>query len=81
MSQPSDGYIIITDERGFREMDTRLCPHCGGHFIIVPGSGKWRNYCHACDQPTCDKVKCHTHDPFQKRLDLVEAGKLPLRAL
>lgn len=80
-SLPTDGYIIICDERGFQEADTRLCPHCGGHFIIVPGSGKWRHFCSQCNSPTCNKAKCFEHSPFEKRLELVEQGKLPLRAL
>lgn len=77
----SDGYIIIADEKGFREMDTKSCPHCGNHFIIIPGSGKIRHFCQACSAPTCDSPRCFEHNPFEKRLELVEAGKLPLRAL
>lgn len=76
-----DGYILIVDEKGFREMDTKACPHCGGHFIVIPGSGKIRHFCQMCNAPTCDNAKCWEHSPFQKRLELVEAGKLPLRAL
>lgn len=76
-----DGLIIITDEKGFNEMQTRACPHCGGHFIVIPGSGKLRHFCHLCHAATCDKVQCYEHSSFEKRLDLVETGKLPLRAL
>ena len=76
-----DGYIIITDADGTKEFDTRSCPHCGGHFIIVPGSGRLRAFCQLCTAPICDKAQCLEHSPFMKRLELVEAGKLPLGAL
>lgn len=76
-----DGYLIITDEKGFREMDTRSCPHCGGHFIVIPGSGKLRHFCQLCNASTCDNAKCFEHSPVMKRIELIEAGKLPLRAL
>ncbi len=80
-SKASDGEIIVTDEAGFKSMRTLACPHCGGHFIIIPGSAKLRHFCQMCNAPTCDKAKCFEHSPFERRLDAVEAGKLPLRAL
>ena len=73
-----DGYLIITGAEGTIERDTKSCPHCGGFFIVIPGSGRLRAYCQLCDAPVCDKAKCLEHSPFEKRLDLVEAGKLPL---
>lgn len=76
-----DGYLILTDERGFREFDTRMCPHCGGFFIVIPGSGKPRHFCQLCNASTCDKPKCFEHSPVMKRIELIEAGKLALRAL
>lgn len=77
----TDGYLIVTDVSGTVEYDTRSCPHCGGHFVIVPGSGRLRHFCTLCNAPTCDKARCYEHDPFARRLDLVESGKLPLEAL
>lgn len=76
-----DGYIIITDAAGTKEFDTHGCPHCGSHFVIIPGSGRLRNFCMLCHAPTCDKAKCYEHSPFMKRVELVEAGKLPLDRL
>ncbi len=76
-----EGYLIITDAEGTREHKTFPCPHCGGFFVIVKGSGKLRHFCTLCGAPTCDKPKCFEHSPFEKRLDLIEAGKLPLEAL
>jgi hypothetical protein len=80
-SRSTDGVLIITDEKGFREMTTKSCPHCGGFFIIIPGSGKLRHYCQLCEAPTCDKGKCLVHSPVMRRIELIEAGKLPLKAL
>mgnify|MGYP001575938690 CR=1 FL=1 len=77
----TDGYVIITGASGTTEYDTHACPHCGGHFIIIPGSGRVRAFCQLCHAPICDKAKCLEHSPFAKRLDLVEAGKLPLERL
>ena len=84
----TDGYLIITDLGGTREYDTKSCPHCGGFFVVVPGSGRVRGFCQSCDAPLCDNPRCleitrwyRRHTPFKKRLDLVEAGKLPLEKL
>lgn len=76
------GYLIITDASGTREYDTRFCPHCGDVMVIVPGSGRLRAFCQPCGAPLCDKPRCIAeHSPFMKRVELVEAGKLPLDAL
>lgn len=77
----SDGYIVVVDEKGMLEFDTHQCPHCGLHFIIEPGSGKWRSFCTLCNAPTCNKASCFEHVPFEKKLEMVERGKMPLRAL
>jgi hypothetical protein len=77
----TDGYIISTGPGGTTEYDTRSCPHCGGHFVVVPGSGRLRNFCMLCHAPTCNAEKCYEHNVFMKRVELVEAGKLPLNAL
>lgn len=82
----SDGYIMVVDEAGFQEMDTKSCVHCGGHFVVIPGSGKLRQFCQPCGGVVCcDKPQCLTHDPnrhpFTKWLDLVESGKPPLHVL
>ncbi len=77
----TEGVIIITDAQGTREMKTMMCPHCGSPFIVIPGSGRLRNFCSLCYAPTCDKAKCFEHNPFMKRVELIEAGKLPLEAL
>ena len=78
----TDGYLIITDANGTTEFDTKSCPHCGGHFAIIPGSGRLRAFCQPCGAPLCDKPQClANHSPFMKRVELIEAGKLPLTAL
>jgi len=77
----SDGYLIIVGAGGTQEFTTKSCPHCGSHFVIIPGSGRLRHFCMLCHAPTCDKAACYEHSPFLKRVELIEAGKLPLNAL
>lgn len=76
-----EGYLIVTGASGTTEFDTRACPHCGGHFAIISGSGRIRAFCQLCAAPICDKAQCLEHSPFMKRIELIEAGKLPLSAL
>jgi hypothetical protein len=77
----TEGVIIITDAEGTKTFQTLNCPHCGSPFIVIPGSGRLRHYCMECGAPTCDKAKCFEHSPFMRRVELIEAGKLPLEAL
>ena len=54
-----DGYIIINTCEGPNiEHDTKQCIHCGGHFIMVKGSGVLRGYCSVCDGLLCGKRHC-----------------------
>jgi hypothetical protein len=77
-----DGLITIASEYGnVVEKPTLQCRHCGAHFVVVKGSGRIRGFCLACMGPTCGARKCIAHSPFEKRLDLVELGKLPLKDL
>ena len=55
------------------EGDTTMCIHCQFHWIIRPGSGISRGFCHNCNGPTCGKMKCETECvPFEKALELIE---------
>lgn len=56
--------------------DTLQCVHCGDHFVVVFGSGKRRGFCMNCNGTTCGKPGCHACIPFEKKLDLYEAGKI-----
>jgi hypothetical protein len=79
------GLITITSSNGRIEQPIHQCPHCSGYWIIEPGSRKVRRFCAQCNRLTCGGyiggLRCLSHDPIEKRLDLVEAGKLPLSAL
>lgn len=66
--------VILMD--GVQVADTKQCCHCGGHFVMVKGSGKLRGYCTKCHEITCGKIECCKCVPFEKKLDLAEAGKL-----
>jgi hypothetical protein len=80
-STSDEGVVVVTDAKGAKAMKTLPCPHCGLPFIIIPGSGTLRHFCRECSKPTCNGAKCHTHSPFEKRLEMVESGKLDLRFL
>jgi len=73
------GYGVAIDRETGKTVDeheTSRCVHCGGHFRIVPGSGRTRGYCFLCDGVTCGSRECLEHYPFQKRLEDYESGKL-----
>lgn len=54
----ADGYIQIVGEGPVVEHDTKQCMHCGGHFIIRPGSGTRRGWCTSCKGVTCGGANC-----------------------
>lgn len=76
-----DGAIIINTGRGEVQRSTHQCAHCGNHFVSVKGSGIQRGYCMLCHRVTCGTKKCLDHFPFQKKLDLIESGKILLTDL
>lgn len=73
MAKKEAGIIIID---GQQVASTKQCPHCGGHFIMKKGSGKIRGFCMKCHEVTCGALGCCKCVPFEKKLELVEAGKL-----
>jgi hypothetical protein len=76
-----DGAIIIATPQGETQRTTLQCCHCGNHFVCVKGSGVQRGFCTLCNQVTCGAHRCMAHFPFEKKLDLIEAGKLSLGEL
>jgi hypothetical protein len=72
------GILIATSIHGVVETPTYKCVHCGRQFTVIRGSGKMRGFCQPCGGVTCGQPRCFDHFPFEKRLDLVEAGKMPL---
>lgn len=73
----ADGYEISTGPLGTIERDTKQCCHCGGHFQIIPGSGKTRGFCLKCTKVTCGNPACNEHFSIEERMDLFEKGLLP----
>lgn len=75
-----DGLVITERDDGkITETPTMQCRHCGKHWTVVPGSGRERGWCMKCAGPVCGAKTCmDTCLPFEKRLDLYEAGKLIL---
>ena len=54
--------------------DTLRCPHCGGHFVPEPGSGRRRGWCFKCQALLCATAECNdTCDPIEAKLDRWEA--------
>ena len=47
------GYAVAVGPDGKQEADTLQCGHCGGHFLVRPGSGKLRGHCYVCHKITC----------------------------
>lgn len=67
--QPS-GHIIVN---GQQAGDTRQCVHCGGHFLMLRGSGRRRGFCTLCHGITCGSPGCEACVPAEKRLEQREA--------
>lgn len=64
---------IIVDDRAVA--DTVQCVHCGGHFVMVKGSGKTRGWCFKCNGMICGP-SCRECLPKEKWLDMKEKGLL-----
>ena len=71
-AKPS-GHITVSGPEGLVEADTLQCVHCGGHWVVSPGSGKVRGYCGKCNGPVCGPGGSGCV-PFEKRLEIVEGG-------
>jgi len=56
------------------EYETVKCVHCGGHFVLQPGSGRLRGWCVNCNGMICgpDCVECV---PEEQLLLNLEAGR------
>ena len=53
---------------------TLQCPHCGGHFVSIAGSGIRRTYCVRCKKVTCGQFSCDECIPFEAKLEFIEGG-------
>lgn len=70
VARPS-GAILID---GHHAADTVACAHCGGHFVMVRGSGKIRGWCTRCRAMTCGAPACDVCVPYEQRLEQEEAA-------
>ncbi len=71
VSRPA-GWIAVTPEFGrVKEYDTLQCVHCGGHWVVVPGSGRKRGFCLKCCGPVCGP-RCLECRPAEAQLEAVE---------
>jgi hypothetical protein len=64
---------ILSD--GVQVVSLLQCPHCGGHFESMPGSGKRRTFCLKCSAVTCGNPACDPCVPFEARLEHAEGAK------
>lgn len=53
--------------------ETLQCCHCGGHWMIQPGSGRIRGFCMRCNGPVCGPG-CAECVPMERQLELAEAA-------
>ena len=67
------GITSSIEADGETHVPTLQCVHCGDHWFSVPGSGKIRGWCMRCNGPVCGK-KCEVCIPFEKQLEVREAG-------
>lgn len=52
---------------------TRVCCHCGAHWIYTPGSGILRGFCQNCAGYVCGPG-CAECVPMEQKLENSEAG-------
>lgn len=63
------GQILIVGDGMTVERDTLQCCHCGGHWMVVPGSGRRRGFCMKCNAVHCGGANCWECRPYQKLID------------
>ena len=61
-----------------KHLPTLQCCHCGRHWVMQPGSGRRRGYCHLrCNSVTCGTAECSVCVPIEKQLDIAEGTVNP----
>lgn len=66
-----NGFVIIQGVDGnLFEGETRQCCHCGGHWLVQPGSGKIRGWCGKCSAWFCSP-ECMECVPHERMLDIM----------
>jgi hypothetical protein len=73
-SPKAAGIVVATSFDGRdTQRDTLQCVHCGGHWVVVPGSRRKRGWCIHCQGPHCGKPDCASRClPLEKRLAFIE---------
>lgn len=66
--KPHGAIIIGGDEVAH----TLQCPHCGGHFVSIRGSGARRCWCTHCSAVTCGRPECDVCMPWEKQMEAME---------
>ena len=63
-------------DRPILEVATQMCCHCGGHFVVQPGSGVLRGWCMNCSGVVCGPG-CFECIPTEVLLESMEKGIPP----
>lgn len=82
-ARKAHGEVTITGPDGETVLDSKKCPHCGGHFVMVKGNliegrktlgevARPAIYCQRCDRLTCGRPGCVECVPIGARLDHAE---------
>ena len=74
-----DGFLICTPHDGGPTItrDTIMCVHCNGHWVVIPGSGRKRDFCRRCMGPTCGP-ECPAGTgcvPWEQHIENMETGR------
>lgn len=71
-----DGYTKTTGPYGeIVDCDTLRCCHCGGHWEVIVGSGRFRGECRRCMGYTCGQPACMICHTWQQKLENLENGR------
>jgi hypothetical protein len=70
---PQGWGFLIEGGHTIKEVETRKCVHCGGHFHVSPGSGRIRGWCVNCAGPVCGP-QCAECVPEEQLLENLEKG-------
>jgi len=73
--EKASGYIFLD---GKETQETRQCVHCGRHWIYERGSGRKYGFCMNCMGIHCATEECCICIPWQKKMDLIEKGRLDI---
>jgi hypothetical protein len=73
-ARKADGYARMDFDGKVTESDTKMCVHCGAHFLVIPGSRRIRGFCLPCMGVTCGSPGCIECRPMEKWLDQQDGG-------